>query len=257
MNEKKLIKHIVIITDCKDVAFCEMRRQILSECEKLSNSYTEVEPLIPAKEFSITNGAFLTRLMAEQYKENALFMLILNPSKKRPKRIFGQLSNGIYFEGADTGTLNWLFQDFGIESLYEIKENKFYPFGGKYVHSPTVAKIASGVPFEEYGKELSKEELCDFSIPNGTVVHIDNFGIMKIKNKFPDYQELTRVKIFVNGKESIIALISKRMMNQNTGTWVLYPGSSMDLPELGKVRYSDGAKELNVQVGDIITWKKI
>jgi len=186
MDEKK-IKHVVIITDCKDVAFNELRRQILSECGKLGNSYTEVEPLVPAEEFSIINGAFIVRLMAEHYKRDVLFMLILNPCKQRSKRIFGKLLNGVYFEGADTGTLNWLFKDFGIQSLYEIKERKFYPFGGKYVHSPTVAKIASGIPFEEYGEIISKDELCDFTIPNGTVVHIDNFGIMKIKDEFPDY----------------------------------------------------------------------
>ena len=257
MNKRKQIKHIVVITDCKDVAFCEMRRQILSECEKLGNSYTEIEPLVPAKEFSIINGAFLARLMAEHYRQNVLFMIILNPLKERPKRIFGELSSNVYFEGADTGTLNWLFNDFGIKSLYEIKESKFYPFGGKYVHSPTVAKMASGIPFGEYGKKISKNELCDFIIPNGSVVHIDNFGIMKIKDEFPNYKDGTMVKIFVNGKKSTVAIISKRMMSQDTGKWVFYPGSSMDLPELGKVRCKDGAKELGVKIGDLVTWKKI
>lgn len=257
MKEKKQIKHVVIITDCKDVAFCEIRRRILSECEKLGNNYTEVEPLVPAEEFSVINGAFLARLMAEHYSRDVLFMLILNPSKQRPKRIFGKLLNNVYFEGADTGALNWLFKDFGIKSLYEIKENKFYPFGGKYVHSPTVAKMASGIPFEEYGKEINKDELCNFSISDGAIVHIDNFGLMKIKSKFPNYKEGTKVRIFVNGKESITAVISERMMDQDTGTWVLYSGSSMDLPELGKVRCKDGAKGLGIQIGDIITWKKI
>lgn len=257
MNKGDLIKRVVVITDCKDVAFCEIRRQILSECEKLGNSYTQVEPLVPAEEFSITNGAFLARLMAEHYEQDTLFMLVLNPCKQRPKRIFGQLLNGVYFEGADTGTLNWLFNDFGIKSLYEIKESKFYPFGGKYVHSPTVAKMVSGIPFEEYGKEIGKEELCDFSIPKGAVVHIDNFGLMKIKDEFPNYQDGTKVKIFVNGKDSVDAVISERMMNYDTGTWVLYPGSSMTLPELGKVRCKDCTKEINVQIGDVITWEKI
>lgn len=257
MNGKKIIKNIVIITDCKDVAFCEIRKKILSECDKLGNSYTKIEPLVPAEEFSIINGAFLTRLMAEHYKKDVLFMVILNPLQKRPKRIFGEVSKNVYFEGADTGTLNWLFKDLGIKSLYEIKEKKFYPFGGKYVHSPTVAKMASGINFEKYGKKIDKKKLSSFSIPKGTVVHIDNFGLIKIKDKFPNYQNGTKIKIFVNGEESIVAITSKRMMDQDNGVWVLYPGSSMGLPELGKVRCKDGAKELNVQVGDIITWKKI
>jgi len=68
---------------------------------------------------------------------------------------------------------------------------------------------------------------------------------------------LSKIKIFVNGKESIIATITERMMNQETGTWVLFPGSSMGLPELGKVRCKRYQQELNVKVGDIITWEKI
>lgn len=256
MQEIK-IKHIVIITDCKDVAFCEMRRHILSECEKLGNTYTEIEPLIPAEEFSIINGAFLTRLMAEHYQNNVLFMVILNPSQKRPKRIFGKISDNVYFEGADTGTLSWLFADLGIKSLYEIKENKFYPFGGKYVHSPVVAKMVSGVPFEEYGIKLEKKELNNFSIPAGTIVHIDNFGLMKIKEELSDYPEGTEMRMFINGQESVTAITSKRMMNYDTGTWVLYPGSSMGLAELGKVHCKDGAKEIGVKVGDLLTWEKI
>lgn len=257
MDQKNQIKNVVVITDCKDVAFCEIRRQILKECHRLGNHHTEVEPLVPAEEFSIINGAFLTRLMAEHYQEDSLFMLILNPSQQRPKRIFGKLSNGLYFEGADTGTLNWLFKDFGIQSLYEIKESKFYPFGGKYVHSPTVAKIASGVPFEQYGERFDPKELCDFSVPDGSVVHIDNFGLMKIKNDFPDLPNNTELKVMINNRESLKAVLSERMMNLETGTWVLYPGSSMGLPELGKVRCKGGADEINVKVGDIVTWEKV
>ncbi len=256
MKEIK-IRHIVIITDCKDVAFCEMRRQILLECEKLGNYYTVVEPLVPAEEFSIINGAFLARLMADHYRENVLFMLILNPLQKRPKRIFGKISDGVYFEGADTGALNWLLKDFGLSSLYEITEKKFYAFGGKYVHSPVVAKMASGIPFREYGKRIGRNRLNKFSIPDGTVVHIDNFGLMKIKGKPLIYKEGEIVNLFVNGKKSVTAVASERMMNHEDGTWVLYSGSSMGLPELGKVRCKDGAKELNVKVGDILTWKII
>jgi len=257
MNKTRKIKYAVIVTDCKDVAFNELRSEILSECERLGNNYTKVEPLVPAEEFSIINGAFVTRLMAEHYKQDTLFMLILNPCQQRPKRIFGELTNGNYFEGADTGTLNWLFHDFGIKSLYEIKENRFYPFGGKYVHAPTVAKMVSGIPFQEYGNKINEDELCDFSIKEGTIVHIDNFGIMKIKGEFPDLPDSAKVKIFLNGKKSITAIISRRMMNEETGTWVFYPGSSMGLPELSKVRCKDGAREINAQIGDIITWRKV
>jgi predicted lysophospholipase L1 biosynthesis ABC-type transport system permease subunit len=44
-------------------------------------------------------------------------------------------------------------------------------------------------------------------------------------------------------------------MSRDTGEWVIYPGSSLGLPELGKVR-ENGARELNAKIGDIITFKK-
>lgn len=251
-------ENIVIISDCTDVAYNEMRRKIINECEKLNNYNVNVEPLVPAKEFSIINGAFLTRLMADFYPSGTIFMVILNPLKERSARIFGETLKGHIFEGANTGTLNWLIDDIGLKELYEIKDSRFFPFGGKYVHAPIVAKIASGIPYREYGEERDKDFLTDFSIENNTVVHIDNFGLMKIKGAIHKYKEGTKLRIYKNGKKSIEAVYAKRMMSLDDGTWALYSGSSLNhMPELGKVRYKNGAEELDVKIGDKITWKVI
>jgi len=249
--------NVVIVSDCVDVAYNEMRRKILNECEKLGNYNVNVEPLVPTKEFSIINGAFLTRLMAEVYPPGTIFMVILNPSKERPARIFGETLSGHIFEGANTGTLNWLIKDLGLKSLYEIKDPGFFPFGGKYVHAPTVAKISSGVPFEEYGDKRYSDFLVDFPIEDGTVVQIDNFGLMKIYGKAPQYEDEKKLRIYINGKESIEGIYTKRMMSHDDNVWALYPGSSLDMLELGKVRCKTGANELGIKIGDKITWETI
>ncbi|MEI6732249.1 MAG: hypothetical protein WCK90_06250, partial [archaeon] len=68
----------------------------------------------------------------------------------------------------------------------------------------------------------------------------------------------TNLKIYVNNKESVSAVYAKRMMSLEDGTWVLYPGSSLKfMPELGKVRSVDGAAEINVKIGDKISWEPI
>ena len=117
-------KYIVVISDCADAAFNEIRAQILKEIDTAkSNDDIIVEPLVAAKEFSIIDGAFLTRLMAELYPpEKTIFLVILNPLQKRPRRIIGETKNGFKFVGADTGTLSWLFEDFGIKEVYELKD---------------------------------------------------------------------------------------------------------------------------------------
>ncbi len=250
--------NVVVITDCKDSAFNELRRAILSEAERIGNHSLNVEPVVPAKEFSITNASFLTRLMAEAYPPNTSYLVIMNPLKNRPARIFGETLEGHLFAGANTGTLNWLIEDFGLRQLYEVKEKEFFPFGGKYVHAPIIAKMASGLDYNEFGDQRQPSFLADFKIENGTVIHIDNFGLMKIKGESPNYSDGTNLKIYVNNKESVSAVYAKRMMSLEDGTWVLYPGSSLKfMPELGKVRSVDGAAEINVKIGDKISWEPI
>lgn len=255
MNQDK--KHVVLITDCKDVAFNEMRWIIHRECQKLGVGNVDVE-LVGVEEFSIVNAAFLARLMAEQCLPGTIFSLVINPQKNRSARIYGKTKNGLLFFGANTGSLSWFLDDFGVDSLYEVNDPGFISFGGKYVHAPNVARLAAGVPFEDFGKEFLPDQLTKLNIPNGTVVHIDNFGLMKIKGSTPDYKEGAILSIKVNGVYKFDALFSKRMMSHNDKEWILYSGSSLDgMPEIGAVRFKDGYKEKGIKIGDVVTWELV
>lgn len=246
-------KRIVFITDCADVAYNELRGVIL---DNLKIDEIIVEPVVPVVPFSIINGNFVLRLMAEAYPEGTIFSIILNPSKERPARLIGQTKEkGIYFMGANTGVFTWLFRDFGVEELYELNDPGFFPFGGKYVHAPAVAQIATGKPLKDMGRPFDIEKIIKIDIMGGTIVHIDNFGLMKFTGELTGLNEGDKLEISIN-KKTLKAVYAKRMMSRETGEWVIYPGSSFGLPEFGKVR-ENGAKELNVKIGDIITFKKI
>lgn len=250
-------KHVLIITDCKDAAFNEMKLAIIQECYKngFDNIYIE---LIPVYEFSIINAAFITRLMADYCPPGTILSLVINPQKQRSSRIYGKISNGIIFFGANTGAFSWLFKDFHVEELYEIHDPGFISFGGKYVHAPNVAKLAMGVPFDQIGKTFNKNSLNNLDIKDGTVVHIDNFGLIKIKGDKLNFKDGTKFKIFKNGKYILDAVFADRMMSKDDKEWVLYNGSSLDsMPELGTVRYTEGYKDIKVNIGDVITWKKL
>lgn len=252
-----MIKRIVVLSDCIDVAYNEVRAVILKELGSKEDKIV-IEPLVKIEPFSIINGAFLLRLLAEVYPpKETLFLVILNPLKQRPARIMGETLNGIKFVGANTGVFGWLAQDFGIKKIYEIRDRGFIPFGGKFVHAPIAAKLAKGIDFKKLGKKKNNSFLFDYKIPNGTVVHIDNFGLIKIKGEKLNYSDGDQFFIYVNNKRKIKAEFNRRMMNLNDGQWVIYPGSSLGgMPELGKVRCTDGAKILSIKIGDIIKWSK-
>jgi S-adenosylmethionine hydrolase len=246
-------KKIVIITDCTDIAYSELRGVILSE---IKDQEIGIEPVVQVAPFSIINGNFVLRLMAESYPEGTIFSVILNPSKERPARLIGKTKKkNFYFIGANTGVFTWFLRDFEIEELYELNDPGFFPFGGKYIHAPAVAQIAMEKSLNMLGHSFDVKKVVKLDIIKGTIVHIDNFGLMKFVGDLTDLNDGDKLTVNVN-KKILQAVYAKRMMSQETGKWVMYPGSSFGLPELGKVR-EDGAKELDVKIGDRITFKKI
>lgn len=140
---------VVIITDCSDVAFLEIRGAIFSNT---NNDNFEIEPLVRVEDFNIKNVSFLTRLIAEIYPENTLINVVVHPSQVRGERIVGRtIKKDIVFEGTNTGAFGWLLNDFGCKELYELRDSGFIPFGGKYVHAPAVGNVLSGYPLSSLG----------------------------------------------------------------------------------------------------------
>jgi S-adenosylmethionine hydrolase len=249
-------RRLVIITDCSDIASNELRGVILKAF--LENNFTEdidIEPMVFIKPFSIINGAFVLRLMAESYPPETIFLIILNPMKERPERIIGKTSKSNFiFAGANTGVFSWFLKDFGIEKLYELHDPGFLPFGGKNVFVPSVVKFILNKSFEEIATPFDVIKLANLNLEDGTIVHIDNFGLIKFLGKIPESKEGDKFKIKI-GINEFDAIYAKRMMNYETGDWVIYPGSSLGLPEIGIVR-DNGAQKLGVNIGDKVIFYK-
>lgn len=253
-------KYIVCITDCTDIAANEIRASLIPFVGNRND--ISIEPIVPIEPFSVINANFALRLMAEDYPDNTIFMITFNPVKKRPKSLIGRTEKkNFIFMGRNTGVFDWLTRDFGCKELYDASQQftifspNFVSFSGKYVTAPTIGKIATGTPLRKLGTSISKEEIQRLDLPDGTIVHIDNFGLMKFAGSIPDPKEDDKYEITINDKK-FIAVYSKRMMDKDTGEWVLFPGSSFGLPELGMVR-ENGAKLMGFKVGDVIKLKKI
>src|SRR5579859_8043757 len=262
-KSENMITHAVIITDCTDISFVEMHQSLYNQLDEYGIHHVHIAPLVSVKNFSVIHTAFSIRLLADIFPPTkTIFIVVVHGIATNPARIFGQTSDGLTFIGNNSGYFNWLIKDFGLKYIYENKINRTLDgrsFGGKYVQIPTAAKIIANIPHDEIGNKREESFLSDYDIPDGTVVHIDNFGLIKIKA--PQLSSLNpgdSVQIFVNGSPSVHALYSEKMKREQDGKWVLFAGSSLyGLPELGRVRSDDSAKELSIKIGDIITWKKI
>ena len=241
-----MVDRIVIVSDCTDIAFAEMRGSILrSAHEYAPGRPLHIEPLAPVTPFSVLNAGFTLRLMAEAYPTGTLLMFIMNSIRERTERIVGRTKTGVLFEGTNTGAAGWLVEDLGVEECYELHDPGFVPFGGKFVHAPAVGRLAAGCAMSELGNPFPAERIRRTMPGDGVVVHVDNFGNAKLplRARFEIGQPL--VVTLPDGRR-IDAVYGRRMMEHEDGTWVVYPGSSFDLHEVGEVR---GAGVLRFGVG--------
>lgn len=240
-------RKVVIITDCSDVAFLEIRGAIYTNT---TSDDFEIEPIVKVENFSITNVSFLVRLIAEIYPEGTVINVVVHPSKIRGERIIGRTEKkGIIFEGTNTGAFGWLLKDFGCRELYELYDIGFVPFGGKYVHAPAVGKVLSGCRLEKLGTTFPISMVKDIDRDVGTILHIDNFGNIKfvgdLEGKNGDKYTI------VIGNRQYQAIYWERMMERNDGEIIIYPGSSFSFPELGIVR-GNAAEVLKINYSDKI-----
>ncbi len=256
MNKKK----IVVITDCKDIAYMEMRQTLynLIEINKLSN--IEVEPVVEVENFSVDHAAFSIRLLSDLYPAGTVFLVVVSGLATSPARIFGELNNGILFVGNNSGYMNWTIKDIGLKSLYaNFTDRKVNgkSFGGKYVQAPTAAALLTNIEFETLGEAKNENFLTDYNIENGTVVHIDNFGLMKVfEETISEFKEGQVLSLNKNGKHILDVTYTESLKTHDDGKWVIFNGSSLHLmPEVGRVRSMNSAAEIDCKVGDVLTWE--
>ena len=247
-------KKVVVLTDCIDVAWLEIRGSIYNNCSEYD---VEIEPIVPIDNYSIVNVNFLVKLIAEIYHEGTIICVIVNPLKLRTERIIGRTKKkNLIFEGTNTGAFGWLVEDYGCEELYELFDPGFVPFGGKYVHSPTVGKAASGIEISNFGNKFELDKLRHVEYVEGMVMHIDNFGNLKLYHKFAEKPtDGTNFVIKFNGKK-VDVIFNTRMMERNDGELIIYPGSSFGYTEIGTVK-GNFAKDFDIKNGDIIEIEEV
>jgi S-adenosylmethionine hydrolase len=244
---------VVLVSDCTDIAFVEMMLAAQRRAEEHRSGAADrirFAPLVACNAYSALHASFLLRLIAESALPSTVLMHVMNSGRVRGERLFGRLERApLYFEGANTGAFGWLAQAFGCSECVELPDPGFVAFGGKRIHAPAVGRFCAGAELHELGSPFDVARIRGGPPPDNALCHIDNFGNGKIFAEPPaDWEDGLPLRVTIDGRVRLRAMYWERMMEREAGTWVVYPGSSLNLLELGQVR-GNGLLDHDVSVG--------
>ena len=113
------------------------------------------------------------------------------------------------------------------------------------------------IDWRKFGEDRNKDFIVPLEIADGEIVHIDNYGNPKIYGKL-NFSEGFKVKISKGGQFLANAeYITGRMMSSPTGTYVVYPSTSLpNMIDIALVR-GNAAKQLGLKIGDKLTYEVI
>jgi S-adenosylmethionine hydrolase len=255
------MRRIVVVTDCKDVSFSEMCGRMHGEADALG-ARIHIEQVVPVENFSEINAAFLTRLIAENYPPGTVIYTLVSKShnlRNLHDVIWGETLTGHIFIGSNFGYFGWLARDLGVKRLFELKSVPQTSFSGKTYIAPIVARIAAGDESDFILHPYDEEDIDDVDVSNGAVVHIDNFGNIKVMDCVGELEDGDILEFSLNG---IVIGHGKHIrtqiyLEQEQGCVVLYRSTSFDhMVDLGMVR-GDLAGHYGICIGDVLTWRTL
>lgn len=256
---------IVILTDYPDVAYNEVRGQIISRTSNLYGMRYWIEPCVHVAPFSVTHCAFLLKLLMDDYTANdVIFVCLVNPAHRQgmaqPERLIVRLQNGQAIFAPDVGIINWALEDHPAKEICALPQVEKMSFAGKYFYPDYIANLVDSSGLSEVHPFTRVERLEPTAVSEGMVVHKDNFGNLKVNVKFETISHLAGHAIYFHFirdrviiEEGKVSVTDKRFRNHPTGELVLYEGSSFGLIEIAKVRGFDPLP--NVQIGDLLQIK--
>ena len=258
------MRHLLIITDCVDIALNELYATVSTTLNELWDNNIVISPIANVKEFSIINWNFISRLLSESYNPKELTILAvvnsLDSSVDTRARIAIKLKNWIQLVWANTWIFSWLIDDFWISEVVETNNfwlnwKSFISFGWKYIHSPIAAKLA-------FYWDINKVKLRDFPLKKlvkitkkkWEIVHIDNFWNIKMlysENEFKA-EVWDEFKIYINNNFISNATYTNSMKEHEDWEIVIYKWSSFWLLELACVRKLNFSSYIWANIWDLV-----
>jgi len=282
MSKPKMVQ---IITDIADQSYNEMYAVMMGIARAMTDRSVDFAPLVPVSELSITHGTFLARLMAKSYLSPVVMFTNVAPHQTHKSDLIAKIKGkDMVVMGSNNGVFDWINRDFEFDYLAEITTKKpfvvngeivYLPgevppvdyddrfsqetihrtFGAHVIYGPIAVGLALGVDYKKFGEDRTKDFVVPLEVREGEIVHIDNYGNLKIYGEL-EADPGSKFRILANGGLLAQAeYVTGRMMSSPTGTFVIYPSTSLPhMVDIALIRGS-AAKRLGLKIGDILSYQ--
>ncbi|GAB6188890.1 S-adenosyl-l-methionine hydroxide adenosyltransferase family protein [Marinitoga arctica] len=151
-----------------------------------------IDVLHETKKFDPKVNAYILHRFSKDFPEGTIFLSVIDAgvgSNRKPVIMKAKKRN-YYFIAPDNGLLTLVAEEYGIDKLVEISNEKYFfkkqystTFHGRDIFSPAAAYLSKGVPLEEFGPELDDINLFRYKKPEiknesieGEIIFFDTFG---------------------------------------------------------------------------------
>lgn len=241
----------------RDIATTEV---VLRSTLGIADNIIPIIEVVSVDDFNVINAEFSLRLLADSLVAGDIVIVVCDPRiHNRPHDSLAvQLDNGIIVLGPNNGVMSWIIKDLGMQKVLELPLNaetiKHPTFNGKYKFAVAANALLKGSNFDALGANFDADKLYSDNLPEGMILHVDNYGNLKINHPRLELEKGQIVSVSANGQQYDVSFGSE-FWDVDEGEMIVYSGSSLwGLPEIAVSRGS-AAKKLNLKVGDIIDIK--
>ncbi|MDA1208547.1 MAG: SAM-dependent chlorinase/fluorinase [bacterium] len=260
--DSKECRPVVLFTDFGDdlhqvEVIASIHRMHLKTTSRMANI---LQPVVgDVAKFSIPNGAYQCRQLVRSWEFiKPVVTGVVDPTVGSEREaIAADLKNGTTLVGPNNGIFSLAIQQFGVKCAVVLDEeirlqprNATTTFDGRDLFAPAAALVASGESTENLGKEFDVQKLLNLEIENGTVLHADDYGNLKIHGAEDQYERGNGAVPFTIRKTRYNPKKVRSHNEASEGDLVILPGSS-GMIEIWIVE-GNARKLIGATVGDII-----
>jgi S-adenosylmethionine hydrolase len=172
--------------------------------------------------YDIEEGALMLKNFV-QYSPVGVHVVVVDPGVGTQRRgIAIQTERGDVLVGPDNGVLIEAADLLGVSQVIALENRKYMlesvssSFHGRDIFAPVAAYLAHGVPVEEFGTRLDKDELKIVRVPRpteneeaiyGTVLRLDRFGNIQLNIKADMIPETPKVTLKIRGEKLTLPFV--------------------------------------------------
>jgi S-adenosylmethionine hydrolase len=258
---------IALLTDfgTQDIYVGVMKGVIWGIC--LEAKIADLTHEIPPQD--VTAGALALWGAFRFFPKGTVFCSVVDPGVGTNRRAIAAQTEKHFFVGPDNGLLWWAISESKVVKVVELQNRRYFlpvvsrTFHGRDIFAPVAAHIAKGVAIDEFGQELSVDELVklpalraetDKQHIRAQIVHIDRFGNAITNLRWEDFAKW----LSLHGQRGWTAKIGNLRFNTLCQTYAevkagepLLLFNSYDLLEVA-VNKGSAAEQLGIRKGDVL-----